>query len=69
MQIGVPLHRADLAVAEEAAERDVAEVAACEVGVVVGPPVEVHAAAELARSVYWLSICSRSCVEVAASRT
>src|SRR5512147_2851368 len=46
VQEGRPLHRTDLAVAKEAAERDVAEVAAREVGVVVGPSIEVHAAPE-----------------------
>ena len=46
MQVGRATDGPDLAVAEEAAERDVAEMPAREIGVVIRPAVEVHAASE-----------------------
>src|SRR6185295_14299525 len=46
VQERLPLHRSDLAVAEEAAHRDVAQVPAKQIAVVVRPAVEVRAAAE-----------------------
>ena len=70
------MHRADLAVAEEAAERHVAEVPAEGVGVVVRGAVEMLAAAEAReeqraggpRRGSALSSASRSAADVSASR-